>query len=177
MAKRSDFKRKTRDFYPTPKTAVLPLLPFLDKQTRFCEPCAGDGRLVDHLKEYGHICARARDIAPGRDDIEQKDALTTLTGNIECFITNPPWPKRAGEPTVSMALFLSSQHPTWLLLPADLAYNKYFVTSGLSARCHKIVVVGRVSWEGNGVSGKDNCAWYLFGRKTHSEIKFYPKVV
>lgn len=35
-------------------------------------------------------------------------------------------------------------------------------TSGLAACCEKIVSVGRVSWEGNGIKGKDNCAWYLF---------------
>jgi len=25
-----------------------------------------------------------------------------------------------------------------------------------------VVPVGRLSWEGNGVAGKDNCAWYRF---------------
>ena len=30
--------------------------------------------------------------------------------------------------------------------------------------CKKIVSIGRVKWFGN-MTGKDNCAWYLFGKE------------
>ena len=170
MGKRSNFKRRARDFYPTPYEAVVPLLPHLRSQTRFCEPCAGAGDLIDHLTKHGHICARARDIEPQRDDIEKKDVMTTLTGNIDCFITNPPWPQKGqkGQPTVDIALFLSAQHPTWLLLSADFAHNKYFS----QLNCVMIVSVGRVSWMANGNGGKDNCAWYLFDKNHNGPTQF-----
>lgn len=162
MGKRSDFERRDRDFYPTPYEAVVPLLPHLSPRTRFCEPCAGNGALLDHLEKHGHECARARDIHPQRDDIEEKNALTTLTGNIDCFITNPPW----GWGILDLLItFLSDQHPTWLLLNADLPHNKRMARH--MARCVKIVSVGRVSWMGNGKKGFENCAWYLFD-KAHS---------
>lgn len=113
MGKRSDFQRIEKDYYRTiDARAVAALAPHLAPQTRYCEPCAGAGDLMDQLTALGHVCARARDIAPQRDDIEQKDALTTLTGNIDCFITNPPWSRPILHPLIS---FLSSQHPTWLL--------------------------------------------------------------
>ena len=63
MGKRSSFIRKERDFYPTPYEAVIPLLPYLDRDA-FCEPCAGDGLLIDHLEKHELSCKEAWDIEP-----------------------------------------------------------------------------------------------------------------
>ena len=52
MSKRAgQFERRPNDYYPTPESAVGPLLPHLAPATRFIEPCAGDGALIDHLTE------------------------------------------------------------------------------------------------------------------------------
>lgn len=91
MGKRSDYERIPRDFYPTPHEAVLPLLPHLKVNSRFCEPCAGNGALIDHLQMYGHRRTAAWDIEPQRFDIDRANALDKLIGNIDYFITNPPW--------------------------------------------------------------------------------------
>ena len=158
MGKRSSFERIPRDFYPTPREAVLPLLPHLAPGTRFCEPCAGDGTLIDHLTGAGHICARARDIEPRRADIDSGDALTTLTGNIDCFITNPPWDRKILHPLID---FLSAQHPTWLLFDADWIHTRQ--SAPFIPYLRKIVSVGRVKWiPDSPFTGKDNCAWHLF---------------
>jgi len=158
MGKRSDFARSPRDFYPTPAEAVRPLLPHLSPGTRFCEPCAGDGALVDHLTAYGHVCTRARDIEPRRADIDRKDALTTLTGNIDCFITNPPWDRKILHPLIT---HLSDQAPTWLLFDADWVHTRQ--AAPFLPRLRKIVSVGRVKWiPDSAMTGKDNCAWHLF---------------
>lgn len=159
MSKRAtQFERNKRDFYPTPYKAVIPLLPYLGNQIRFCEPCAGDGSLVDHLTKHGHICARARDIEPRRSDIERKDALTTLTGNIDYFITNPPWDRKILHPLIT---FLSDQNPTWLLFDADWMHTKQSIP--YLPRLRTIISVGRVRWiPDSTMDGKDNCAWYLF---------------
>lgn len=161
MGKRSHFERVPRDFYPTPYEAAIPLLPHLSPETRFCEPCAGDGRLIDHLVMHGHICARARDIEPRRDDIEQKDALTTLTGNIDCFITNPPWDRKILHPLIT---HLSMQAPAWLLFDADWMHTKQ--AAPFLPILRKIVSVGRVKWiPDSKMTGKDNCCWYLFDQE------------
>ena len=77
MGKRSEFDRITRDFYPTPPAAVEPLLPHLQKWDvrQFCEPCAGDGQLIDTLEQAGLMCCYKSDIEPRRSDIVQHDAL------------------------------------------------------------------------------------------------------
>jgi len=56
------------------------------------------------------------------------------------------------------------------LLNADFAHCGYF--RGVARRCVRIVSVGRVSWEENGVKGKENCAWYLFDATHDGAIEF-----
>src|SRR5580693_7674171 len=46
MGKRSNFPRRERDDYSTPWSAVAPLLPLLEPDTRFVEPCAGDASSI-----------------------------------------------------------------------------------------------------------------------------------
>jgi hypothetical protein len=158
MGKRSSFERIPRDFYKTPREAVAPLLPQLKAGTRFCEPCAGDGALIDHLEHFGHRCASAWDVEPRRDDIERHDALHRLIGNIDCFITNPPWDRRTLHPLIK---HLSEQHPTWLLFDADWIHTRQ--SAPFMPLLRKVVSVGRIKWiPGSPFTGKDNCAWHLF---------------
>lgn len=79
MGKRSNFVRNERDFYPTPLEAVIPLIDQLYPETRFIEPCAGNGALADHLEQYGHIKIGAWDIEPQRYDVDRHDALLTTS--------------------------------------------------------------------------------------------------
>jgi hypothetical protein len=163
MGKRSDFQRVERDYYVTPRSALLPLLPHLRSGTRFIEPCAGNGALVDLLQEAGHICLEAYDIEPQRADILQRDALTYVPDSceqIDQIITNSPWLRTILHPLI---IHLSDIAPTWLLFDADWSHTVR--AAPYLDRLHKIVSVGRVKWfEGSAHSGKDNCAWYLFGQ-------------
>lgn len=168
MGKRSSFERVPRDFYPTPAEAVAPLLPHLMLGTRFCEPCAGDGALINHLEAAGHHCAVAWDIEPKRDDIWQHDALTRLVGNVDCFITNPPWSREILHP---MIVHFARQHPTWLLFDADWMHTRQ--SAQYMPLLRKIVSVGRVKWiPDSPFTGKDNCCWYLFDAGTYSAAQF-----
>ena len=96
MGKRSEFDRIPRDFYPTPPSAIKPLLPYLHNADvkLFCEPCAGDGQLIDMLELAGLMCCYKSDIEPRRSDIVQHDALELEEMKIleaDAIITNPPW--------------------------------------------------------------------------------------
>jgi len=158
MAKRSDFKRVERDFYPTPKAAVLPLLPHLKPNATFFEPCAGDGRLIRHLEEAGHTCKYACDIEPLDPRVCKRDALDVSFVSADYAITNPPWGRKILHPIIE---HYASMVPTWLLADADWAHTKQ--SSPYMAMCSKIVSIGRVKWiEDSKMTGKDNAAWYLF---------------
>ena len=158
MGKRSNFKRLKGDYYKTPLAAILPLLPWLPAKTRFCEPCAGDGRLVRYLEGAGHKCAAAWDIKPRAKFIAKQDARTRIIGNIDCFVTNPPWTRDLLHPIIEN---LSAQHPFWALFDADWMHTRQ--AAPYLPKCSMIVSVGRVKWiEDSRFVGKDNCCWYRF---------------
>ena len=161
MGKRSDFERVERDYYPTPRAVAQPLLAHLNPRTRFVEPCAGDGRLVRHLEEAGHFCEDAFDIEPQIESVSQGDALIDSfesASGLTC-ITNPPWRRDFLHPFIT---HWRAQMPTWVLCDADWAHTVQ--ANPFLPYCNKIVAVGRVKWiEGSKHTGKDNCAWYLFG--------------
>ncbi len=157
MGKRSAFERKPRDFYPTPLEAVLPLLPHLKCRTSFDEPCCGDGALIRHLEANGHICKGSSDISP-QISASVADARTITECLGDMFITNPPWDRSVLHPII---MNLSSIAPTWLLIDADWMHTKQAIP--LLQRCWFIQSVGRVKWiPGSAMTGKENCAWYLF---------------
>src|SRR6478736_1429563 len=108
MGKRSSFERREADFYPTPRAAVLPLIPHLRGIRSFAEPCAGAGDLVRHLEEFGLRCVYAGDIRNGQDALELDHY-----GAADSIITNPPWSR-----DVMHRLIMHFQDiaPTWLLL-------------------------------------------------------------
>ena len=158
MGKRSDFERKPRDFYPTPIEAVTPLLPHLPDGFGFAEPCAGDGALVEHLETKG-VCMWASDIEPQAEGIHKRSydelSFDELIDS-EYVITNPPWDRTILHPMIE---FFAPKKKTWLLFDADWMHTKQ--SRQYMPWCRKIVSVGRVKWFGN-MTGKDNCAWYLF---------------
>ena len=158
MGKRSAFTRHSRDFYVTPEDAVQPLLPHITNITTFVEPCAGDGALVEHLCRRGKYCVDAVDIEPQTNLVRKLDALSLRYCTGQAFITNPPWSRPILH---ELIVHLSELAETWLLFDADWMHTKQSQT--LIKRCKKIVSVGRLKWiPGTKMTGKDNCAWYLF---------------
>lgn len=170
MGKRSDFARRERDFYPTPPEAVAPLLRHLAPGTRYAEPCAGDGALIDALTLAGHLCQHASDIEPRRADIIAADALSGPWAGFDMFITNPPWDRTVLHPLIER---LSDVAPTWLLFDADWVHTRQ--AAPFLSRLRRIVSIGRVKWiPDSKMTGKDNCAWHLFDRPSANETaSFY----
>jgi hypothetical protein len=166
MGKRSNFERRESDFYPTPRAAVVPLIPHLRRSgiRTFAEPCAGDGALVRHLESFGFRCVYAGDIRSGQDAL----ALDHY-GAADCIISNPPYSR----PTMH-ALIHHFQRiaPSWLLLDSDWASTRQAVP--FLPRCSDIVTIGRLKWiEGSKHTGKDNHAWFRFDIRHRSGPVFH----
>ena len=167
MGKRSNFERIARDFYPTPIEVVEPLIHHLPMGNfNYVEPCAGDGRLIKHLKELTDglaECIYASDIEPRAKGIDERSAIGLHFGEeanslIDFCITNPPWDRNFLHSFID---HWSNICPTWIVFDADWMHTKQ--SAALMTYCKKVVSVGRVKWiEGSKMTGKDNCAWYLF---------------
>jgi hypothetical protein len=164
VGKRSNFERIPRDFYPTPRAAVLPLIPHLRGIRRFAEPCAGDGDLIRHLESFGKRCVYAGDISTGQDAL----ALTAADCNYaDCGITNLPYKYPDDPPRTTRLMrdlirhFLDIALPCWLILPHDFSTNEN--AAPFLPHCSDIVAVGRVTWiAGTKDTSKDNFSWYRF---------------
>jgi hypothetical protein len=156
MGKRSSFERRKADFYPTPRAAVVHLIPYLRGIRSFAEPCAGDGDLVRHLESFGLRRVYAGDIRTGHD------ALTVDScGVVDAIITNPPFSRESRPLMHRMILHFQRIAPTWLLLPHDWSTNKG--SAPYLRCCSDIVAIGRVKWiEGSKYTGKDNYGWFRF---------------
>lgn len=167
MGKRSPgLPRRKHDAYDTPYAAIPALLPHLMPGTRFAEPCAGNGFLIEHLEKHGHQCTYRGDISTGQD------ALNFIAADCETVITNPPWTRDLLHP---MILLFSTQRPCWLLFDADWSHTVQ--AAPYMPYCRRIVSVGRLKWiPDSEYTGMDNAAWYLFTRETMPRAQFFPRV-
>ena len=172
MGKRSDFDRIDRDLYRTfDPRAGKAIAPHLESETRFVEPCAGQGDLILQLQALGHICVAACDIEPLAPGIQRGDALklVRLPRPAELFITNPPWKRPLLHAIIR---HLTKLGPLWALFDADWAFTEQ--AEPFLDMCVKIVSAGRLLWiPGTTQDGKDNCAWYLFDRAHSGGPRFY----
>jgi len=163
MGKRSDYVKRPRDAYFTPEAAFTPVAGMFEKGIIFCEPCAGDGRLISHIEKWvpDSMCALAMDIEPQQPYILKGDAkLLTEEAVDHCdyIITNPPYTWSELAPMMDRWIPLI---PTVLLLPADFMHNQRFAKYLM--HCYWIKTVGRVKWiEDSKATGVDNYAWYFF---------------
>ncbi|OWJ71397.1 SAM-dependent methyltransferase [Haematobacter massiliensis] len=170
MGKRSNFDRRERDFYPTPREAVLPLLTHLEPESSFIEPCAGAGDLVRHMTDAGHRCIWAFDVEPRDESVKAFDAMDMRLYRWpgDYIITNPPWSRDVLHPMIE---HFAAQRPTWLLFDADWIHTRQ--SSPFMRLLRKIVSVGRVKWiPDSKMTGKDNCAWHLFDASTEGPAIF-----
>lgn len=163
VGKRSEFERAPRDFYPTPLEAVQPLVKHLHRGVFFCEPCAGDGRLVAHIEKLvpDAVCVLAMDEDPKADFILKGDSTllsSEETDYCDYIITNPPYTWKVLSTMLDRWIPLCK---TVLLLPADYMHNQRF--QKYMRHCELVQSVRRVKWiEESTMSGKENYAWYFF---------------
>ena len=111
----------------------------------------------------------ASDIEPQAKGIHECDYFDLGFDELvesDYVITNPPWDRKILHPMIE---YFAPRIQTWLLFDADWMHTKQSVP--YMKMCSKIVSVGRIKWFGN-MTGKDNCAWYLFDKEVNNTI-FY----
>jgi hypothetical protein len=161
-----EFERIRRDDYPTPASAVEPLLPHLKPHTRYIEPCAGHGCLVQHLGAAGHVLVRAYDLP-----VDARVARYDVPKNA-LFCSNPPYHGRPGD-LHPLIVNVSDQAAFWALLQLDWTSN---ISSGvlMRERARLVVAIGRIRWfEDSAFSSYENYCWIRFERPAPGAVTLF----
>lgn len=158
----SKFEKREQDYWPTPQSAMIPLLPFIKSVRSFAEPCVGEGHIVHWLETDKR---KATFISDLELDARSHKYPTHL---FEMFITNPPWSRPIMHEIIEN---LRLQKTTWLLIDSDWMHTKQ--AQEHLQYCRAIVSIGRVQWVPDSPStGTRNCCWYEFTKFKEDTI-FY----
>lgn len=147
-------KRRKADFYPTPLSAFLPLLPYLDRELVHHDPACGDNRLVDCLRE-NKFMASGDDLAYGADFLE-------FDSYKPCILTNPPFSLAEEFITVARA---HSKECFMLLRLNFLGGQKRKAFWKLNKPDALFVLSERPSFTGDGKTDACEYAWFYWGKR------------
>lgn len=152
-------ERNVNDYYPTPESAIEPLLEVIGykdivRDWRFAEPCRGEAKAIYKYLPFGsEYC----ELSEGKDYL-----LSQWNERPDCIITNPPFSiamefleKSIGEADVCIYLlrlgFLES-------VRRKEFHQKYPVD-------HLIVLSKRPSFSGDGKTDGTAYAWFVYDPK------------
>jgi hypothetical protein len=168
----SNYARKENDLYQTEPWATEALLRHYPVNGAIIwEPAAGCHLLADVLRDNG-ATVRTSDIAVyDRPHDAIFDFLVDRPHHepsIQAIITNPPYGKgnRDAAKFARLALERCDGHVA-LLLTAKFDFGKTRVDLFANNRrfAAKIALLDRISWAGNGETGTEDHAWYVWGKK------------
>lgn len=166
----SNYARKENDLYETEPWATRALLRrFPVTGARVWEPAAGRHAIVDVLREHGAEVV-ASDIATYDrphdatvDFLQPRFAYKNPKHN--AIITNPPYGKgnRDAVRFCELALERCSGLVAMLLTAKfDFGKTRHHLFRDNPRFTAKINLVDRISWAGNGETGTEDSAWYVW---------------
>lgn len=168
----SNYARKENDLYQTEPWATEALdRHFPVSGLVVWEPAAGNHLMADVLVERGAL-VRTSDIATYD---REHDALFDFLDDrahheptIQAIITNPPYGKGNRDAVKFARLALDRcDGIVALLLTAkfDFGSTRRFLFRDNPRFMAKIALLDRISWAGNGETGTEDHAWYVWGPK------------
>ena len=165
----SNYARKENDLYQTEPWATEALIRnFPISGLTVLEPAAGNHMMSDVLKEAGaHVYTGDIKEYDRKHDF-LIDFLQFGLGSVDAIITNPPYGKqnRLAVKFAEHAL-RSTDGMVAMLLTAkfDFGNTRTHLFRDNPRFVAKINLIDRISWEGNGETGTEDHAWYVWGRK------------
>jgi hypothetical protein len=155
--------KEEHEYYPTPIDAVELAKPLLDQNKKWWEPCAGDGRILEHFADNVVL---GTDIKPRSSKVQEGNFMMMdkpPDDRVEGIITNPPF--TLGYDLIKKSLY-EWKIPALLLLRVEYiaAKSRQDVVKNMTDM-HIVsdlikfeTISGRIV-HGNGTG---RCAWMLF---------------
>ncbi|WIY54131.1 hypothetical protein O9Z70_06315 [Devosia sp. YIM 151766] len=172
----SNYARAENDLYQTEPWATEVLLRhFPVAGLSVWEPAAGNHLMADVLRESGATVLTSDIVTYDRDHDFIWDFLGSTNGNgvvPGAVITNPPYGKgnRDAVRFAELAL-MRCDGMVALLLTAkfDFGKTRRHLFQDNSRFMAKIALLDRISWAGNGETGTEDHAWYVWGPGTYAQ--------
>tara|TARA_B100000767_G_C19454206_1_gene405353 strand:+ start:47 stop:616 length:570 start_codon:yes stop_codon:yes gene_type:complete len=160
MRNRKKQNKEEHEFYPTPIDAVELARTLLDQNKRWWEPCAGDGRILNHFDNV----ILGTDIKPRSPEVKESNFITmNKPKNIEGIITNPPF--TLGYDLIKKALYewkipaLLLMRVEYIAAKARQDVVKHMTDMHIVSDLIKFETISGRIVNGNGTG---RCAWMLF---------------
>lgn len=165
----SNYARAANDLYQTEPWATEVLLrhfPLAGLQV--WEPAAGNHLMADVLRDHGAVVKTSDIVTYDREHNAIRDFLNTpYTGPaFDAIITNPPYGKGNRDAVRFAELALDRcTGMVALLLTAkfDFGKTRRHLFQNNPRFMAKIALLDRISWAGNGETGTEDHAWYVWG--------------
>ena len=157
-------KQGSPNDFQTPPEALQPLFPYLKKEWTIWECAAGNGNLVNHLRENGYNVI-------GTDILDGHDFLTWKPEKFDCIITNPPYSLK--EKFLERCYEL--QKPFALLLPLTTFETQKRQNLFKKYGVEVIFFPKRINFEtpdGTGSGSWFAVAWFTWGFNIGKELNF-----
>lgn len=176
----SNYARAANDLYQTEPWATEALLRhFPVAGLLVWEPAAGNHLMADVLRENGAKQVFTSDIATyDRDHDHTFDFLNGFQAGPDSFfdaiITNPPYGKGNRDAVRFAELALERCNGmVALLLTAkfDFGKTRRHLFQDNPRFMAKIALLDRISWAGNGETGTEDHAWYVWGPEGYGPAK------
>lgn len=165
----SKYERKANELYETePYPTRLLNKHFPVRGLYVWEPAAGGHKMADVLREEG-ASVWTSDIATyGREHNELFDFLSDRDDYevFDAIITNPPYGKqnRMAAKFAEKALERCAGYVALLLTAKfDSGSTRRHLLADNPRYLAKLTLLDRISWEGNGKSGTEDHAWFIWG--------------
>lgn len=171
----SNFERAANEHYQTEPWATEALLRrFPMTGYTVWEPAAGGHKMADVLKDSGAIVWTSDIEHYGREHDEQFDFIHGHSswmhagGKWQAIVTNPPYGKgnRLAVRFCELALERCKGNVAMLLTAKfDFGKTRHHLFRDNDRFLAKVNLVDRISWAGNGETGTEDHAWYVWGPK------------
>lgn len=174
----SNYARAENDLYQTEPWATEVLLRhFPIAGLEVWEPAAGNHLMADVLRQHGAVVKTSDIVTYGREHNAIRDFFNAPYAGpqFDAIITNPPYGKGNRDAVRFAELALDRcDGMVALLLTAkfDFGKTRRHLFQDNRRFLAKIALVDRISWAGNGETGTEDHAWYVWGpgEYTHARM-------
>ena len=172
----SNYARAANDLYQTEPWATEVLLRhFPVAGLGVWEPAAGNHMMADVLRQHGAQVATSDIVTYDREHDAIRDFLSPGYAGPEfcAIITNPPYGKGNRDAVRFAELALERCDGMVALLPAKFGFGKTrrHLFQDNRRFMAKIALLDRISWAGNGETGTEDHAWYVWGSGEYSHAR------